>query len=301
MSPDTLNLLDPDTLSKAEKLGMAARFVVEGYMAGEHKSPYRGFAIEFSQHREYAPGDDVRHLDWKVLGKTDRYYIKQYEQETNYVAHLLVDGSESMRYGSGETTKLDYARAAAACIAYTVVRQRDAVSLTLFDKGTREELPRGNSKTHLFHILEKLANFAPRGETDLAGQLHDIAKKSQRKGIVVILSDFFDDEAAVLKAVQHLRFVGHEVIAMQVLDHDEIEFPFSGLIEFQGMENIPDLKTRPAEVRKTYLAELAAFQETLREGFKRNACHFVECDTSHPLDEALGAYLTFRRQMGIRS
>ena len=207
MNAETLQLLDPDTLSRADKLGMAARFIVEGYMAGEHKSPYRGFAIEFSQHREYAPGDDVRHLDWKVLGRTDRYYIKQYEQETNFVAHLLVDGSESMRYGSEGVSKLDFARGAAACLAYTIIRQRDAVSLTLFDSDTREELPRGNSQNHLFNVLEKLAAFKPQGETDLAGQLHSLAQRAQRKGIVVILSDFFDDEDAVIDAVQHLSLI----------------------------------------------------------------------------------------------
>ena len=168
MNTDSIKLLDADTLARADKLGMAARFIVEGYMAGEHKSPYRGFAIEFSQHREYSPGDDVRHLDWKVLGKTDRYYIKQYEQETNFVAHILVDGSESMQYGSGENSKLDYAKVAAACLAFLIIKQRDAVSLSLFDDSVREELPRGNTQNHLFNILEKLVQFNPQGETDLA-------------------------------------------------------------------------------------------------------------------------------------
>jgi uncharacterized protein (DUF58 family) len=290
-------LLDPDTLAKATKLGLAARFVVEGYMAGEHKSPYRGFAVEFSQHREYAPGDDVRHLDWKVLGKTDRYYIKQYEQETNYVAHLLVDGSESMRYGSGEINKLGYAKAIAACLAYTIVKQRDSVSLSLFDEEVRGELPRGNSQDHLLHLLEKLTAFEPRGGTDLAGQMHALANRSQRKGIAIVISDFFEDEDEVLGALQHLRFAGHEVIGIQVLDHDELDFPFRGLVEFEGLESIPNLKTRPGEIRKSYLAELAAFQEKLREGFKRNSCHFVQADTSKPLEGILGSYLTFRRQM----
>ncbi len=297
MNTDSLNLLDAGTLARADKLGMAARFIVEGYMAGEHKSPYRGFAIEFSQHREYSPGDDVRHLDWKVLGKTDRYYIKQYEQETNFVAHLLIDGSESMKYGSGDTTKLDYAKMAIACLAFLIIKQRDAVSLSLFDNETRDELPRGNTQNHLFNILERLTAFDASGETNLPGQLHDIAKKSQRKGLVIVASDFFDDEDAVLDAVQHLRFVGHEVIALQVLDHDELDFPFSGLIEFEGMENIPNIKTRPSEIRKSYLEEFKAFQEKLEQGFRRNSCHFVQCDTSRPLEDVLGSYLTFRREM----
>ena len=300
MNTDSLNLLDADTLARADKLGMAARFIVEGYMAGEHKSPYRGFAIEFSQHREYAPGDDVRHLDWKVLGKTDRYYIKQYEQETNFVAHLLIDGSESMKYGSGETSKLDYAKMAIACLAFLIIKQRDAVSLSLFDSATRDELPRGNTQNHLFNILEQLTAFDARGETDLPGQLHNVAKKSQRKGLVIVASDFFDDEDAVLDAIQHLRFVGHEVIALQILDNDEISFPFSGLVEFEGMENIPNVKTRPSEIRKSYLEEFKRFQDSLEEGFRRNSCHFIQCDTSRPLEDVLTSYLTFRREMSSK-
>ena len=296
MNTDSIKLLDADTLARADKLGMAARFIVEGYMAGEHKSPYRGFAIEFSQHREYSPGDDVRHLDWKVLGKTDRYYIKQYEQETNFVAHILVDGSESMQYGSGENSKLDYAKVAAACLAFLIIKQRDAVSLSLFDDSVREELPRGNTQNHLFNILEKLVQFNSQGETDLAGQLHALANKSQRKGLVIVISDFFDDEEAVLESVQHLRFVGHEVIGMQILDHDEIVFPFNGLVEFEGLENIENLKTRPTEIRKSYMKEFSDFQKKLKDGFSRNSSHFIECDTSKPLNDVLGAYLTFRRE-----
>ena len=296
MNSDSIKLLDADTLARADKLGMAARFIVEGYMAGEHKSPYRGFAIEFSQHREYSPGDDVRHLDWKVLGKTDRYYIKQYEQETNFVAHILVDGSESMQYGSGEKSKLDYAKVAAACLAFLIIKQRDAVSLSLFDDSMREELPRGNTQNHLFNILEKLVQFNPQGATDLAGQLHALANRSQRKGLVIVISDFFDDEEAVLESVQHLRFVGHEVIGMQILDHDEIVFPFNGLVEFEGLENIENLKTRPTEIRKSYMKEFSDFQKKLKEGFSRNSSHFLECDTSKPLNDVLGAYLTFRRE-----
>ncbi len=296
MNTDSIKLLDADTLARADKLGMAARFIVEGYMAGEHKSPYRGFAIEFSQHREYSPGDDVRHLDWKVLGKTDRYYIKQYEQETNFVAHILVDGSESMQYGSGENSKLDYAKVAAACLAFLIIKQRDAVSLSLFDDSVREELPRGNTQNHLFNILEKLVQFNPQGETDLAGQLHALANRSQRKGLVIVISDFFDDEEAVLESVQHIRFVGHEVIGMQILDHDEIVFPFNGLVEFEGLENIENLKTRPTEIRKSYMKEFSDFQKKLKDGFSRNSSHFIECDTSKPLNDVLGAYLTFRRE-----
>ncbi len=298
MNPKALKLLDPATVSRAESLGMAARFIVEGYMAGEHKSPYRGFAIEFAQHREYSSGDDTRHLDWKVLGRTERYYIKQYEQETNYIAHILVDGSESMRYRGteGALSKLEYAKSAAACLSYLVLHQRDSVSLTLFDKEIREHLPRSDARNQLFRILETLSNFDPKGETALPHVLHEMARRIRRKGIVIIISDFFDDEAAVIKGIQHLRFAGHEVLGLQVLDNDEVEFPFTGLVEFEGMENVENVKTRPSEIKKTYLQEMGAFREKLRSGFEKSECHFATLNTSQPLDAALGGYLTFRKE-----
>jgi uncharacterized protein (DUF58 family) len=295
VDPETLKLLDPKAVARAETLGMNARFIVEGYMAGEHKSPYRGFAIEFSQHREYAPGDDTRHLDWKVLAKTERYYIKQYEQETNFVAHLLVDGSESMKYGSGEVTKLDYARMMAACLSYLVLHQRDAAALCIFDDDIREYLPRSDNRDNLFKIMTRLAEFDPTGPTQIAKILHHMANQVRRKGIVIIISDFFDDEAEVVEAIQHLRFAGHEVIVMQVLDPAELEFPFTGMVEFQGLEQIPNIQTRPSQIRKTYLREFEGFCRRLRQACERNECHYVQLRTDHPLDEVLTNYLAFRK------
>jgi uncharacterized protein (DUF58 family) len=263
-------------------------------MAGEHKSPYRGFAIEFSQHREYAQGDDVRHLDHKVLARTERHYIKQYEQETNFVANILVDSSESMSYKSGEVSKLDYAKQIAACFAYLIIQQRDAVALGVFDQEISEYIPRSDNRRTLFAIMDKLASIEPKRETNTAAVLHTMANQLRRKGIVIVISDFFDDEDKVLESIQHLRYGGHEVIVIQVLDPFEKEFPFSGLVEFQGMENLPRIKTRPSEIRKTYLREFEAFQTRLRKGCEKNQCHFQSFDTSQPLHEALTAYLAFR-------
>ena len=274
---------------------MNARFIVEGYMAGEHKSPYRGFAIEFAQHREYAPGDDVRHLDWKVQAKTERYYIKQYEQETNFVAHLLLDGSESMKYGSGELSKLEYGKMMAACLAYLVLQQRDAVALGIFDEEVQEYLPRSDNRDSLFKIMDRLAGFDPQRETRIASVLHGMANQIRRKGVVIMISDFFDDEQKVIEGIQNLRFNGHEVIVMQVLDPDEIEFPFSGMVEFDGLENIARIQTRPSQIRKSYLREFEAFRERLRNACERHQCHFVDVRTDHPLDEVLSNYLAFRR------
>ena len=287
-------LLDPQTISRAESLGLAARFIVEGYMAGEHKSPYRGFAIEFAQHREYTHGDDTRHLDWKVLGRTDRYYVKQYEQETNYVAHLLLDGSESMKYGSGPLTKLHYGKMIAACLAYLILHQRDAVALGIFDSTMRDYAPRSDAKAVIHHLMTRLAAFEPKDQTNIGTVLHDMARQIRRKGLAIIISDCFDDEERILDGIQHLRFGGNEVIVFHVLDPWELEFPFTGLVEFEGLEAVPKILTRPAEIRKSYLREMGAFRTRLRDGCERNQCHYVLANTAQPLHEVLSGYLAFR-------
>ena len=292
--PAAETLLDPEVISKAEALGLHARYVVEGYMAGEHKSPYRGFAIEFAQHREYSPGDDTRHLDWKVVGRTDRYYIKQYEQETNYVANVLLDGSESMKYGSGKLTKLQYGKVIAACLSYLILNQRDAVALGMFDTNMRDYAPRSDSRATIHNLMARLAAFEPKAQTNIGAVLHDMARQIRRKGIVIVISDFFDDEQAVLDGIQHLRFGGNEVVVFHVMDPYELEFPFMGLVEFEGLEQVPKILTRPSEIRKSYLREVEAFRTRLRDGCERNNCHYVLVNTSHSLDEVLSAYLAFR-------
>ncbi len=293
-------LLDAEAISRAESLGLAARYIVEGYMAGEHKSPFRGFAIEFTQHREYVPGDDIRHLDWKVLGRTDRYYLKQYEQETNYVAHLLVDGSESMKYGSGSISKLHYAKMIAAVLCYVILHQRDAVSLGVFDEKLQTYVPRTGNLQSMHNILSLLAGFNPTRQTNIGQVLHEMAGQIRRRGIAVLISDLFDDEQQVLDGIQHLRFGGHEVIVFHVLDPFELEFPFNGLVEFEGLEQSPKLLTRPREIRKSYLREFDAFRARLREGCERQNCHYTMINTATPLHEVISGYLAFRRKTSAR-
>jgi uncharacterized protein (DUF58 family) len=301
MDKKTLDqLLDPLAISRAEALGLNARYIVEGYMAGEHKSPYRGFAVEFAQHREYTHGDDTRHLDWKVLGRTDRYYIKQYEQETNYVANILLDGSESMKYGSGKLTKLQYGKMMAACLAYLILHQRDAVALGLFDTTLRDYSPRSDNKATILSLVSRLAAFEPKDQTNIATVLHDMARQIKRKGIVIIISDFFDDEQKILDGIQHLRFGGNEVIVFHVMDPYELEFPFTGLVEFEGLEQIPKILTRPSEIRKSYLREVEAFRLRLRTGCEKNNCHYLLVSTGQPLDEVLSGYLAFRLRTTTR-
>ena len=295
-----MDLLDPIAISRAESLGLNARFIVEGYMAGEHRSPYRGFAIEFAQHREYTQGDDVRHLDWKVLGRTDRYYIKQYEQETNYVANILLDGSESMKYGSGKLTKFQYGKAMAACLAYLILHQRDATALGLFDVAVRDYAPRSDNLGTIHNLMARLAAFEPKEQTSIAAVLHEMARQIRRKGIVILISDFFDDENRIHEGIQHLRFGGNEVVVFHVMDPWELEFPFTGQIEFEGLENVPKLQTRPAEIRKSYMREVEGFLERLRVGCERNNCHYTLVNTVHPLHEVLSAYLAFRLRTTTR-
>jgi uncharacterized protein (DUF58 family) len=287
-------LLDAEAIQRAEHLGLQARTIVEGYMAGAHKSPFRGFAIEFAQHREYVPGDDTRHLDWKVLGRSDRYYIKQYEQETNYVAHLLVDGSESMKYTSGKTSKLDYARTMAACLAYLILLQRDAVAVGVFDARMREYQPRTDALGKIHQICQVLANFVPTEQTAIAAALSELARQAKRRGIVILISDLFDDELKILEGIQQLRFGGHEVIVFQVLDPYELNFPFRGTVEFHGLEQQGRVLTRPGEIRASYLAEFNAFLDRIRLGCERQGCHYLRVTTDQPWADVLSAFLATR-------
>ncbi len=290
------DLLDPEAINRAEALGLHARYIVEGYMAGEHKSPFHGFSIEFTQHREYVPGDDIRHLDWKVLGRTERYYLKQYEQETNYVAHILIDGSESMRYGSGKLTKFDYARQLAACLSYLVLNQRDAVSVGIFDVAMQSHIPRTGNLGQIHSIMTTLAAFQPTQQTSIGQVLHQLAGQVKRRGITILISDLFDDEQSIISGIQHLRFGGNEVIVMHVMDPFELEFPFDGLVEFEGLENIPKIMTRPHDIRKSYQKEVNDFCDRIRLACERQQCHYVLMNTAQPLHEALSAYLAFRRR-----
>jgi uncharacterized protein (DUF58 family) len=297
-APRPDDLLDPHALAHAELLGLHARQVVEGYLAGEHRSPYFGFATEFAQHREYSQGDDLRHLDWKVLGRTDRYYVKQYEQETNFVAQILLDGSESMRYGSGPITKLHYAKQLAACLSYLILLQRDAVAVGLFDAGLRRYLPRSNNRANLQVIMGQLAAFDPGALTHIGPVLHEMAAQTPRKGMVLLISDLFDDEEQILGGIQHLRYIGHEVIVFHVLDPAELDFPFTGNVEFVGLEGVPPLLTRAQEIRRSYQTEIDAFRTRLREGCERNQCHYVLVNTRDALRDTLSGYLAFRRKTG---
>jgi uncharacterized protein (DUF58 family) len=291
--------LQPDVISRAQVLGIKARTIVEGLRVGEHRSPYRGFSVEFVQHREYVPGDDIRHIDWKSYGRSERYTIKQYEQETNFTGHILLDASRSMLYGEGDENKLEYAKLLAASLAYLIIHQRDSASLSIFDAGWRQRLPGSGQPGHVQTILQTLESTEPREKTAIGPMLHDLAQQVGRRGLVFLISDCFDEPAGILDGLRHLRFQGHEVTVFHVLHPDEMRFPFSGMIKFDGMEEKLELLTRPQLIRPAYMRALKKYLQDLQTGCERNRCDYVPMNTSRPLDQALTEYLARRQRVRL--
>jgi uncharacterized protein (DUF58 family) len=291
---DARQYLDPKVLAKLEKLELRARLIVEGYLSGLHKSPFHGFSVEFAQHREYAPGDDLRRIDWKVFARSDRHYIKEYEEETNVVAYLLLDISESMRYRSGAMSKLDYACTVAASLLYLMLQQRDSVGLVLFDDQVRRVIPDSSNPAHRLQLLDALENIRPEGKTDIGEVLHDMAGRVRRRGLILLLSDLFGDRDRILTGLQHLRHQRHEAIVFHVLDEHELTFPFAQLTLFKGMEGTPQLFAEPRSLRDAYLAELTAFCDRIRSECIESRIDYQRLSTADPLDVALSTYLATR-------
>ena len=288
--------LDPKTIARVSGLGLQARLIVEGYLSGTHRSPYHGISVEFVQHREYVPGDDIRHVDWKVWSRTDKYYLKQYEEETNLRAYFVLDASESMSYASGEVTKFDYARYIVAALCYLVLQQQDSAGLVVFDEKVEQHIRASNQPSHLKQLLHVLEQAEPHGKTDLGSCLHDVAERVEGRSLVVVLSDFFSDVKSVLNGLQHLRHRRHDVIAMQVLDGAELDFPFRDSTLFEGMEELPDVLTDPRALRAAYQREFQAFLTELERGCLARRADYVRLRTDQPLDVALSSYLAHRNK-----
>src|SRR5436190_1385435 len=291
-------LLDPQNLAKLHGLELRARRIVEGYVAGLHRSPYRGFSNEFAEHREYAPGDDLRYVDWKVFGKTDRFYLKQFEEETNLLCYLLLDTSESMQYqGPGAPlSKLAYAQCAAAALAYLVLQQRDAVGLVTFDQEIRQFIRPSSNPTQLKQLLRVMEETAATRKTSTGPIFHDLAERLGRRGIVVIISDLFDDVESMLAGLKHLRHSRHDVIVLHVLDPAEIDFPFQQVTMFKGLEALGDVVTEPRSLQAAYQREIQAFLKRIRAGCRAQQIDYVTIRTDQPLDAALRAFLSARKQ-----
>jgi uncharacterized protein (DUF58 family) len=288
--------LDPQVLARLQGLELRARLIVEGYVSGLHRSPFHGFSIEFAEHREYAPGDDLRYLDWKVFGRTDKYYLKQFEEETNLVCHLLLDTSESMLYQSAGAamSKLEYAKCAAAALAYLIFRQQDNVGLVTFDHEIRALVPSSSNPSHIKQLLQVMEQSPARRKTSTGAIFHDLAERFKKRGIVVILSDLFDDVAAMMAGLKHFRHRRHEVILMHVLDPAELDFPFEQTTLFRGLEQLPEMLVEPRALRQAYLEEFGGFLRRLKHGCRSSGIDYVPMRTDQSLEVALSSYLASR-------
>lgn len=301
-----MRLLDSDALLRIHRLQLLARGVVAGFISGRHRSPYRGFSVEFAEHREYTPGDNIRDLDWRVFGRSDRYYIKQYIEETNLRATILLDASGSMRYTGEHSTrhqgrrlsKFDYARLMAAALMYLLIHQQDAVGLVTFDGAIRRYLPARSRPSHLRILLEALDDTEPDHETALAPIFHDIAERIPRRGLVIIISDLFDDPDALLKALHHFRFRKHEVIVLQVMTEEEFTFPFNRWSLFRDLEpGNRQIEIDPRSIRATYLEEVRRFLATLERECGRMKIDYMSMSTRQEFDVALSHYLAHRHSL----
>jgi uncharacterized protein (DUF58 family) len=288
--------LDPVVLSRVANYPLEPRGLVIGNLAGAHKSPQAGFAVEFTGHREYVPGDDPKHIDWRVYFNRDKYFVKQFELETNFVCHLLLDVSASMRYGTGGEQKLAYAARMATTLAYAIVRQSDKVSLATFDERVRGVVPPSNSDGQVVRMTQHLDDAQAVAKTDLGGCLNDLAGRLGRREIVMIFCDFFGDLAGFESALQRICYSRHEVVLFPILHHDELTFELGGLTRFVGLEPAEPLLVQPDDVRGKYLAALRRFLDRLEEIAGRNGCEFLLVDTSRPLAGVLIDYLNHRRQ-----
>jgi uncharacterized protein (DUF58 family) len=287
--------LDPLTLASLEGLDLQARMVVEGYVAGMHPSPYHGFSVEFAEHREYVPGDDIRHVDWKVWSKTDKLYLKQYEEETNLLAYLILDTSESMSYASGENvTKLQYAQFVVAALAYMILQQQDSVGLVVYDDAVRRYLKPAGHPAQLKELLKLLEVTPAREKSDLGVVFNDLAERFKKRGIVAVFSDMFDDVSRILTGLKHFRHRRHEVIVFHILDPAELEFPFRETTLFKGMEEMPEILTDPHALKRAYQAELQSFLTELEKGCRTADIDYVPLRTDQNLDTALSSYLASR-------
>ena len=299
MSSVLSRYLDPAALSQVAEQPLNPRGLVIGNLAGAHKSPLSGFAVEFAGHREYVPGDDPKHVDWRVYFNRDKFFVKQYELETNYLCHLVLDISASMKYGDGDEQKLEFAKRMIATLGYSVIKQSDKVALVTFDDRLRGAVPASNSMAQIMRLTQHLDGAKPVEKTDLGACLQEFAGRIGRREIVMVFSDFFGDLDSLEQALQRLRYQKHEVVLFQVMHHDELAFEFEGLIKFQGLEIPEELLAQPDDLRRAYLEAVERFNQRFEEISLRNGCERVLVDTKREMAASLVDYLN-QRQRQIR-
>jgi uncharacterized protein (DUF58 family) len=323
LETDYKKYLDPRVISKLQNLELKARLVVEGFIAGLHKSPYHGFSVEFAEHRQYMPGDDLKYLDWKVLGRTDRYYIKQYEEETNLKSYLVLDASKSMQFASadselkspagtfrklfkksvngngktGSVTKLEYSTYLAASLAVLMYFQKDAAGLVIYDEMLRSFLAPKATSQNLKLLLSQLAAVKPSGETNTASALNSVAERIKRRGLVIVFSDLFDDQDKVINALKHFRHKKNEVIVFQVLDPLEMSFAIDSPTIFKDIETSRELLSQPISIINSYKEAVKDFLDKYRKAFRSDNIDYVFMSTEQPFDAGLLAYLNKRKKL----
>jgi uncharacterized protein (DUF58 family) len=298
-APGTLKYLDPALLSRLGNMELVARCAVEGFYSGVHPSPFHGFSVEYSDHRKYAPGDELRFLDWKAFGRSDKLYIKQFQQETNVPVYLLLDSSNSMSF-KGETSpvsKLEYGSFLASALAFLMLGQGDSVGLTTFAEGVTHSIPARSRRSHLNILLRTLQENRPKGRTHLVDVLHTLAERLHRRGIVVLISDMLDDaDESISEGLAHLKHLRHDVILFHTLDHQELYLDYEGLIEFRDLESNAVLRTFPHTLRENYRRQVTEFVDDLQLDAGRNGIDYCLLNTTEPLDKAFLAYLGRRRR-----
>jgi len=298
MANSAIQFLDPQLVSRLANMELRARLVVEGFITGLHRSPYHGFSVEFAEHRQYMPGDAIRYVDWKIYGRTDRYYIKQFEEETNLNATIILDTSRSMGYASeGNITKLQYGTYLAAALSYMMVRQQDAVGLATFDEEMRSYLPPHATRGYLRQLLAHLQQVAPSGKTGAGRAMHQAADRMRRRGLVIVISDLLDEPAQVVGALKHFRHKKNEVIVMHVLDPMERSFAFGSDAVFVDAETAERITTQPWQIAASYHEAMRQFLETYKRECREHAIDYVLMDTTTPFDIALTGYLAKRERI----
>lgn len=290
--------LKPEILAKLKRIDLKARLVVEGFLTGLHRSPYKGFSQEFAEYRSYIPGDELKRIDWKLYAKTDRFYIREYQEETNLKAYILIDASGSMQYASKKTTKLEYASLLSASLAYLLIKQRDSVGLSIFTDRLNTYIPPRSTPLHLRVILQAIDKITPLGDTNLANTFHQLADKIKRRGLVVIISDLFDNKTNVISALKHFRHKKHEVLVFHILDPNELDFNFNQPLILKDLETKKEVTLDPRVIQKQYQRTIHQYFSDFKIQCLKHAVDYNLITTNTPLDRALFEYLQKRSRVG---
>jgi len=295
---DSKKFLRPEIVAQLDSMLLRAKMVVEGSIIGKHRSPYHGFSVEFAEHRSYGFGDEIRHIDWKLFGKTDRLYIKRYEEETNLSAHLILDISKSMTYGSGEITKLSYANTLVASLAYLMINQQDATGLVQFSNRINRFILPKSRPSHLNIILSQLNDDISRLDTDIEPVLHEMAERISKRGLVILCSDLMDDPEKIINGLKHFRYKNQEVIVFHILDKKELEFDFKSRVKFLDMESKQEIVSEPWHIRSSYKKLISDLQKFFKKKCRENLIDYIPVFTNQKLEVCIREYLNKRKKLG---